>query len=425
MPEATPVRRRRPLRALALVLLTVLVLLPAVLLALTWQRQPLVAGDTAIDPADVARAVALLRTHDPRRARPGVVSGIALSERDIDVLLGHGARRWWPLAAQTRIRRAEAALRVSTPWPLLWLGGWLNVQLEWRETGGLPLLHAVRVGHLPVPPGLAQALAEQVVQRAGLGAELGLAQDVLRVVRFVPGNLLVSYAWQPGSADRLLSGLVTPEELQRLRAYSDRLVQLAAADGQRWQRPLAELMGPLFALAAQRSAQGDAAAENRAALTVLTLYATNRAIGQVLPPARAWPRPRPLQLLLRGRPDFPLHFLVSAALAAEGTLPLSRAIGVYKELADARQGSGFSFNDMAANLSGTRFGERLVREPQALQQRLAAGVTDADLVPAVEDLPEFMPEAEFRARFGGVGAPAYTAMMAEIERRVGALALLR
>ena len=46
-------------------------------------------------------------------------------------------------------------------------------------------------------------------------------------------------------------------------------------------------------------------------------------------------------------------------------------------------------------------------------------------MPDVRDLPEFMPEAEFKRRFGGIGAPAYTKMMAEIEARVAARPLYR
>jgi hypothetical protein len=52
------------------------------------------------------------------------------------------------------------------------------------------------------------------------------------------------------------------------------------------------------------------------------------------------------ELRLRGRLDFPQHLLISAALAAEGGGPLADAIGLYKEVADARHGSGFSFNDI-------------------------------------------------------------------------------
>jgi hypothetical protein len=46
-------------------------------------------------------------------------------------------------------------------------------------------------------------------------------------------------------------------------------------------------------------------------------------------------------------------------------------------------------------------------------------------MPDVSDLPEFMPEAEFKKRYGGIGASAYRKMMAEIEARVGASALFR
>jgi hypothetical protein len=104
---------------------------------------------------------------------------------------------------------------------------------------------------------------------------------------------------------------------------------------------------------------------------------------------------------------------------------LAQSIGLKKELADARSGSGFSFNDMAANLAGARFGAMALQAPAELQARVAPGVGDDDLMPAWVDLPQFMPEAEFVRRYGGVGAPRYQAMMAEIERRVGALRLFR
>jgi len=39
------------------------------------------------------------------------------------------------------------------------------------------------------------------------------------------------------------------------------------------------------------------------------------------------------------------------------------------------------------------------------------------------DLPEFMPAAEFEARFGTVGSPAYLALLEEIENRISRLPL--
>jgi hypothetical protein len=131
---------------------------------------------------------------------------------------------------------------------------------------------------------------------------------------------------------------------------------------------------------------------------------------------------------LNGRDDFAKHFVVSAALAAHAGSPLADAVGVYKEIDDARGGSGFSFNDIAADRAGTRFGEQAAANAKAavkLQQRLSAGIREKDIMPSTQDLPEFMPEAEFKKRYGGVGAPAYNQMMADIERRVAALALYR
>jgi hypothetical protein len=224
----------------------------------------------------------------------------------------------------------------------------------------------------------------------------------------------------------VLDGLVSPAERERLHAYAQRLREVTLKNGPGWQVSLATLMGPMFALAQQRSAAGgDAAAENRAALVVLTLFANGRTVAGVLPGTTNFPHPRWLRVTLAGRSDFPRHFLVSAALATESTSPLSKAVGLYKELADSRGGSGFSFNDMAANLAGTRFGEAAVDTPQDLQASLAGGVSEALFMPETADLPEFLSEAEFTRRYGGVGAPAYREQLAVIEGRVAGLALFR
>jgi hypothetical protein len=205
-------------------------------------------------------------------------------------------------------------------------------------------------------------------------------------------------------------------------------VALAAAEAPTATPSLAAWLQPLFALARQRSAGGDgalAAAENRAALMTLTLYANGRGIADVLPAARDWPRPRALHLTLAGRDDFPLHLLISAALAVEGSSALSRAVGIYKEIADSRGGSGFSFNDIAADRAGTRLGELAVRSPQRLQDMLARGVQETDFMPTWADLPEFLAEPDFKRRYGGVGGAPYLAMVAEIDRRIAALPALR
>ena len=56
---------------------------------------------------------------------------------------------------------------------------------------------------------------------------------------------------------------------------------------------------------------------------------------------------------------------------------------------------------------------------------LAAGISDGDIIPMTEDLPEPMNEAEFKRRFGDVNGAAYRQMMSDIEHRLAGLALYR
>jgi uncharacterized protein YfiM (DUF2279 family) len=183
---------------------------------------------------------------------------------------------------------------------------------------------------------------------------------------------------------------------------------------------LERLLGPLLQLARERAAQGDAALEHRAMVVVLAFYVNGKGLAALVPSARSWPVPARRVVTLAGRTDFPQHFTISAALTATAGSPLSDAVGLYKEVDDARRGSGFSFNDIAADRAGTRFGALAVADPV-----LARGLREADLIPDVRDLPEFMAEPEFLRRFGGVGAPPYRRMMADIEQRIAALPLYR
>jgi hypothetical protein len=90
---------------------------------------------------------------------------------------------------------------------------------------------------------------------------------------------------------------------------------------------------------------------------------------------------------------------------------------------DSRHGSGFSFADLAADRAGTRFGEQLTRHPERIDRLLSSGFSDQDIAPALNDLPEYLSEREFRRRFGGPGNPAYQQMLSEIERRLNKIPL--
>jgi hypothetical protein len=297
---------------LGLLLAGLLGLLLAAVAAL--QPEPAVALRAEPGVQDVARAVQLLRGHDPRRATPGRQRVALLQERDLEVMLGHGAQRWLRAASRVELRRGQARVQFSAHLPehpaTRLFGRWLNLDLQLQETGGLPAIAEVHVGRLPVPVAWAERAAWWLAERNGMAEELRVAADVVQQVRFGPQQLVVRYTWRDDSTQRVLQALLPEAEQRRLRAYSDLLVVLTTREKPAWELPLTRLLGPAFELARQRTAAGgDAAAENRAAVIVLTLYVNGRGVGAVSPAARDWPRPRPMRVLLGGRVDFPQHFL--------------------------------------------------------------------------------------------------------------------
>lgn len=401
-----------------------LVLLAVLALALAVEGQPRVPRRDQVSPADVDRAVGLLRQHDPRRSPPGPLRSLALSEHDLDLLVQHAARRLLGADTQLRLQPGRLQLQASVAVPR---GRWLNLELVLRQSAVLPEVERLRVGRLPLPAALAMPLLRAFAARRGLQPDAWLAMHWIERVAVRGGSLWVSYRIDPETVPRLRAALVAPADQQRLRAYHERLAQLTQDMQPPTTRPLATLLAPLLALAAERSAAGgNPVAENRAALLTLTFYANHRPLGLLVPAAYAWAKPWPAFVTLRQREDFARHFLVSALIAAEAGTPLADAVGLWKELADAKRGgSGFSFNDLAADRAGTRFGELAVADAARVQQRVAAGLSDADLLPKVSDLPEQLPQAEFAARFGGVGGAGYQRLLTAIESRIDALPMFQ
>jgi hypothetical protein len=273
---------------------------------------------------------------------------------------------------------------------------------------------------------LVEWAVDVVASRYGLGGYRTLSAVVIQQVRFQPQRVEVAYAWGHDAPSRVLAALLPAREHERLRVYAGRLADLMASERVSAPVSLSRLLPPMFELARARSGEGqDPALENRAALLVLGMVANGVGLGTLLPERKAELDGRPIRLTLAGRRDFPQHLLTSAALAADGGGSLSDMIGLYKELTDARSGSGFSFNDVAANRAGTRLGELAMGSPLKLQQRLATGVNEHDFMPDVSDLPEFMNDGELRRRFGAPGSPEFQRMMSDIEERLGTTPLFR
>lgn len=413
-----------------LILLLVLLLLIASLVGavfLAFDDELKVNRTTELSAANVERAKRILDKNDPRKLKSGEQRTIVVTQQDLDLAANYLAHRYAGGGATVNLGERTMHISLSAEVPHNPLGRYANVEVSLVEDDSLLRLDRLQMGRLRVPAFAANWLLGRAYEAVRKNGDLPATTDLIKSVRLTSGTLAVSYQWEESLPDRLRSMLVTKEDQERIRAYHMQLVETSRslAPGH---VSLVRLMVPLFALSGKRSERGDAVAENRAALLVLAAYVNGRGLGRIIPSAQGWPSPVMHKATLNGREDFAKHFIVSAALAAHSGSPLSDAVGLYKELRDARGGSGFSFNDICADRAGTLFGERSAENSASaakLQQRMHDGVKESDVIPSTKDLPEFMPEPEFRRRFGGVGEPKYNAMMEEIERRIAALPLHR
>ncbi|MET0211247.1 MAG: hypothetical protein ABW220_19550 [Burkholderiaceae bacterium] len=410
--------------------LAALCLLSLLLAGLALQGEARVGGHP---PAEIAarvhQAKAALQRNDPRGGPPGPRQ-LRLAESELEWLLDLGLSRWRPAATQVRLApgTADVTLSIDLPFPTRWR--WLNIETQWRQSGTdalWPELAHARLGRLPLPAPLSGWLLHQAARRALGDEDLQLARGMLRTLTFGPQTADLRYDWQPQTAHRLAGRLWPAADQERFKVYQARIAVLSEPFPTGANVPMTPWLVDLLRLAGERSGgrKDEAAAEHRAAILTLGLYASGHAWGRFIPDARAWPQPRPLTLMLLRREDFTLHLLISAVIAIEGGGPVADAIGLYKEIADTRGGSGFSFNDLAADLAGKRLGLMAIQDPARLQRLAAVEVQDSDYMPSVEDLPEFLTEAQVQAEFGGAGGPGYRAMMDRIEQRVAALPWFR
>jgi len=404
-----------------------------VLAALALEREPAVAESPPIGSADKRHLVGLFRGRDPRKVPPGETRTVRLSAQELDRLVGWAASVGLQARAAVSLRAGGVSGVATVRVP--GTGRWLNVRastLAGIEKGRLSVAEPrLKVGRLTVPPLLLDALAPFAV--AGLRGDRDLRRVLPSVESLSLGPTEASLTYGRVEMPRgLVARLVWGEEASEamrdaVYAHVDRLLEalpsVPAGDGR-----FGVALETAFALAQERSAQGSAMEENRAALLALGIVLGHprlaQAVGEKLDAERSGIAWRVSQgTTLRGRSDWTRHFAVSGALTVVSAVAPSDAAGLLKEELDAGGGSGFSFADLLADRSGTTLAEVATRDESsaaAIQARLQGGFRVDDFFPPADGLPEGIQDAELQARYGGVGGPLYRRTTEEIERRVAA-----
>lgn len=403
-----------------------LVLIAALGLALfaAIDATPLVQRGDVIDPAEIAQAKRLFDANDPRRLDEGEQRSVRIPVSLLDTAVHHLARLG--LRGQAALTLHGDVLQLDFTRPLPGFAThYLNVRATLRPGTSEPRLDSLRIGHLPLPAALGDAVIARLADQAGFATEWKLALNSIRRMAFddAAQHVTVDYTWRPELLRSVRRAALPPDDVARMKRAYEALVAIFKTAALDRPMPLRELLPTLFANLGDNSRE-----QMRATLLVLATYLAEKNLATLAPEAYDWPPLRPVAINLRGRYDTAQHFTVSAALAAWTGEPVADAIGMWKEIDDIRHSSGFSFADLAADRAGTRFGTLLAEAPETLQTRLRKPLVEDDFIPLIDDLPEYLGEAEFQRRFGTADrkrSPAFAAMQNQIEDRIRALPLYR
>ncbi len=120
---------------------------------------------------------------------------------------------------------------------------------------------------------------------------------------------------------------------------------------------------------------------------------------------------------VRGRRDLCQHFAVSAALTEIVGAKGAELAGLTKEVKDLGGDSGFSFVDLAADLAGIAFAQKLLADKGHLGKLRDTFDTEA-AVPPTTGLREGLTPKRFEADYGGLSDERFQAALADVRKRV-------
>lgn len=428
--------RGRRLRLLLLFLLLPPLLLGAFLLTgmlMAAERTPLVSPTRPAAVEDVIRARALARTVKTKLSS-GETAALAASEADLNGLLTLAAQGSKRFAGRVEVLPGALLTAMTLRLPANPVGNYVNLRMDLLPSEDGLEVGSVRLGRLDIPPPVALFLLRRGLD-LGVGfGEGAAALESVESVSFEGKTVRVRLRSLPrlrenaktfakraaALRDEMAPLGALPVDPQAVRLYHARLKE---TDRPGEKVSLAAYMTPLFRLAKERSSDGDPVEENRAALLALAIHLGDHRFAHLVGDAGSYPRKeRKVSVILGGRRDLRLHFVISAGLKLVSDQGAGFAVGEMKELLDSGEGgSGFSFIDLAADRAGVRFAEAATSAPddaRRVQRLLAAGTGEDLFFPFVADLPENLSREEFEGRFGTVQSPAYGRMVREIDSRL-------
>lgn len=396
------------------------------------QQTPLVASTapTQLDGADsVNELLGQLQRAFSRREEGHQVT---LTETQVESLVGVLQRALPDFKGVVNITPIGGTINVT--YAITDMGYFVNASALVLPGDSLRI-EQVQIGDLTIPGRFLLRFLERTVNSYTQSEIATIALSRVERVTMRSGELTLDV----GRLDELLSELnvvasnmsVTEEtELQRLAAYYLRYIsgrEIALSD-----KPvsLIEYLREGMARAREQSRTSeDALLHNKAVILALAVYVGHHRVGNLVGDIQPDPnkalKPR-RGAVLHNRNDLARHFIISAALELLSEQGMSLAIGEFKELMDrGKDGSGYSFVDLAADMSGTEFA-RVATEPSTalrVQNAVARIQSELEIIPPIDGLPEGLSKQAFTEQYQRVDSEAYLKEVKEIKRRMGLLPL--
>lgn len=414
-----------------LVLLCVTVIGGAVFLLIDSKPQIPSQSPARLDDAETVTALmAQVKESISSRYQPHTVE---VSKEQVESLVGFLQRAVPTLNADALVTEHHTLIAASMPLPAPLDDFYFNIESRLLPAEELAIDY-IKVGDLRLPGDLALNSVVWLVDNWTHSEVATNAKAQISKVDMSNDGVVLTI--EP--LDALLNELNTlstglsmdqDDELRQQTAYYLQFLASTLPAKRLQSQSLSDYVQLVMTEAAGRSQRDTAVAHNEAALMALAIFIGHHRmanlVGDVQPDANHALKPAAPAVLHR-RHDLAQHFTISAALEVVSRENVTMAIGEFKELMDrAMGGSGYSFVDLAADMSGIAFARLLLDPAKAYdaQRQLAGGVTESNIIPSINGLPEGMSKAEFDTRFGEVDSPAYQAQVSEVKRRVDALPL--
>jgi len=398
---------------------------PALLIAITLfyaiENTAITTSNWSLNQNDLIRAKSIVDNTSSAAQK-----SLLLSENDLNIALSFLLNHYIHSTSKIAIKKQQLQFKISLLLTKNPFGKYFNFSFNLTKHAGYPIINTLQIGQIKIADEFAGLIVENIIEHTPLKEFYILAAQHIRALDIHANGLSISYIT---SADiNLKSALsLNNTNYQSVIFYQQTISSIIAQHDPKWRLSLAELLQPLFKQAYQRSTAITAPSENRAVLIAISTYVNKREIQAFLPFDISPVTERQYSASLYRRTDMAKHFMASAVLAATGVSTLANFLGQEKELADSKQGSGFSFIDLAGDRAGLRFGTTAVSasEARVFQKRMTNIKDYTAFMPEVRDLPENMSHGVFKQRFESVYSAKYQAMLKRIDSRIAKLAIYK